>query len=260
MTSIIAKRRSLHRNLASQKKLNNTLKFEVGQLQALANIGVTTCMIAHEINNLLTPLATYAELALNNADDKPLTEKALQKTARNCQRASKIMQSILAVANGQNEEKQNSPLGEMVEEIFTCLCRDFSKDQIRVEIEIPEDLEVWAVPVQIQQVLMNMILNARDAMIQGGGVLNIKAQDAGNSIQIKISDTGRGIARADLARIFDPFFTTKNRVDQSATQTSGSGLGLAFCKKIVESHIGSIKVESGSCQGTTFKIVLPKSQ
>jgi signal transduction histidine kinase len=234
LTRIIEKRLSLHKNIENQQQKNNTLKFQIGRLQALANIGTDTCMIAHEINNLLTPLATYAALALQNPDDKPLAEKVLQKTIRNCERAAKIMKSMLAVVNGETQEKKNATLITLVEEIFTCLCRDFAKDGITVNIQIPEDLTVWAVPVQIQQVLMNLILNARDAMLPRGGILAIKAKDAADAVKIEISDSGSGIEPADLKKIFEPFFTTK--VDKK-----------------------SPAVESKPDRGTTFKITLPKS-
>ena len=257
MTSIIEKRLSVHKHLENQQELNNTLKSQISRLQALANIGTATCMIAHEINNLLTPLANYATLALNNPDDKSLTEKALQKTARSCERASKITGSILAVANGETQEKKNTRLITLTEDIFNCLCRDFAKDAITVKIRIPQNLTVWAVPVQIQQVLMNLILNARDAMLPRGGVLTIEAQSTTDAVQIELSDTGCGIEPADLKKIFEPFFT--NKTDKGLQfQGSGSGLGLAFCKKVIDAHGGSVSVESEPAKGSTFKITLPK--
>ena len=169
------------------------------------------------------------------------------------------MESLLAIANGQTQEKENARLITLVEEIFTCLCRDFAKDGITVEIRIPEDLTVWAVPVQIQQVLMNLILNARDAMLARGGVLAIKATENNDVTQIEVADTGCGIESADLENIFESFFTTKIN-KKSASGYSGSGLGLAFCKKIIEAHEGCISVESRPAQGSTFKITLPKPQ
>ena len=259
MTRIIEKRLSLHKNLAKQQEQNQTLQYQIGQLQALANLGVTTCMIAHEINNLLTPLSNYAALALNHREDVSLTEKALQKTVRNCERAGKIMQSILDVANGEVEEKKETGLRGLVEEIFSCLCRDFSKDKITVKIEVPEDLTIWAIPVQIQQVIMNLILNARDAMLERGGFLIIKGQDFSNMTAIEVCDTGGGIEAGNLRKIFEPFFTTKGD-KKSTSKNSGYGLGLAFCKKIIEEHGGSICVESELGQGTAFKITLPKLQ
>jgi signal transduction histidine kinase len=257
LTRIIEKRLSLHKHLANQQQQNDALQSQFTHLQALANIGTTICMVAHEINNLLTPLANFATLALNNPDDKRLSEKAFQKVVRSCEYASKIMESMLAVANGQTQEKQNAPFITLVENVFTCLCRDFAKDGITVNMQIPQDLTVWAVPVQIQQVLMNLILNARDAMLPRGGILTIKAWDTADVVQIELSDTGCGIEPANLKKIFQPFFTTKAN-EKSPSQHSGSGLGLLFVKRIVDDHGGCVSVESKPAGGTTFKITLPK--
>jgi signal transduction histidine kinase len=257
LTRIIEKRLSLHKHLALQQQQNYALQSQFTQLQALANIGTTTCMVAHEINNLLTPLANFAALALNNPDDKLLSEKALQKVVRNCGHASKIMESMLAVANGRVQEKQNVPLKALIENVFNCLCRDFAKDGITVDIEIPQDLKVYTIPVQMQQVLMNLILNARDAMLPRGGALTIRARDSSDDIQIEIADTGCGIEPADLQNIFQPFFTTKTN-GKLSSQHSGSGLGLLFVKRTVDEHGGSVSVESKPALGTTFKIILPK--
>ena len=117
MTSIIEKRRSLHKNLANQQAQNNTLKLQISQLQALANIGISMCMIAHEINNLLTPLSSYSALALKNPDDRHLTEKALQKTIQNCERASKITDSMLGLVDGETQEKEKTEKRQTQEEI-----------------------------------------------------------------------------------------------------------------------------------------------
>lgn len=254
MTSIIEKRRNLHSRLASTQKQNTNMQLQVSQLQALANIGTTTCMIAHEINNLLTPLASYADLALANADDKALSEKTLRKTAKNCRRATKIMESILAVANGQSGARQNCQLLVLVEEIFSCLCRDFSRDSIGVKIQIDRELTVWAVPIEIQQVLMNLILNARDAMLAKGGTLTITAEEKDSCVRIVVSDTGCGIEHENLPRIFELFFTTK----KDPAEISGSGLGLAFCKKVIDACHGEITVKSTPKEGTSFIITLPK--
>ena len=105
---------------------------------------------------------------------------------------------------------------------------------------------------------MNLILNARDAMLPGGGILAVRAIDKTDAVQIEISDTGCGIEPADLANIFDSFFTTKAD-KKSKSQYSGSGLGLAFCKKVINAHNGLISVESQVATGSTFKISLPKN-
>lgn len=257
MASITEKRLSLHKRIEVQKHHNESLKTQLAGLQHLANIGTVSHMIAHEMNNLLTPLKSYATFALENLDDRALTEKALQKAVRNSGHASKIMESMLALVSGEIQEKKDVQLLDLIGDIFTCLCRDFAKDGITVEIDIPEGLTLSVVPVQVQQVLMNLILNARDAM-KNGGVLTIRAFETGDFIKIEVSDTGEGIEPDNLANIFETFYTTKAD-KESPAEYSGGGIGLAFCKMIIDGHQGGISVESEPGQGSTFKIVLPKT-
>lgn len=256
MASIIEKRLSLHRDLDRQLEKNKQLECQLGQLQALANIGLNTSMIAHEINNLLTPIANYAALALDNPADKQLTDKALNKTALTSKRISEVMQSILSMTKGDSEKRTIFSVRAVVNEIFTCLCRDFSKDQIIVSIDIPEDLKVEGVGIQIQQVLMNLILNAREALLPGGGYLKISAGIKDDTVAITVSDNGCGIDQQNLGKIFDAFFTTKSDKD-SAGQTNGTGLGLAFSKKVIESHNGTMTVKSKPGIGSIFTVTLP---
>ena len=258
LTSIIEKRQALHRQLKGQFDKARQAEAEMRRLEGLANLGSATAMIAHEINNLLTPLSNYASIALKNPDDKELVEKALTKTAHNCKQAAKIMESILALANGREQEKAVTPLPALLDGVFACLARDFAKDGITVEIQIPDGLTVWGTPVQIQQVLMNLILNSREAMIPRGGRMTIKAEETADAVRICVSDTGTGIRREDLKNIFDYFYTTKG--NSGTTESSGYGMGLAFCKKIIDAHAGTITVESEPNRGTTFEITLPRSK
>jgi two-component system, NtrC family, sensor kinase len=165
---------------------------------------------------------------------------------------------MLAVANGQNHQKEDARVKSLVEEAFTCLCRDFAKDGITVQTNVPEDVRVFCVPVQIEQVLMNLILNARDAMLPGGGILKVTASADTEHVQILVSDTGRGIPPEHLADVFRPFFTTKTGKDRPVGSSSGSGVGLAFCRRIVDAHGGEISVASQPGKGSTFTIQLPQ--
>ena len=258
MASITEKRLSLHKRVEAQKHQNEALKSQLADLQHLANIGTVSHMIAHEMNNLLTPLKSYATFALENPDDRALTEKALQKVVKNCGRAAKIMDSMLTLVSGERQERKDARLLDMIDEIFTCLCRDFSKDGITVDIRIPDEMTINVIPIQIQQVLMNLILNARDAMLPHGGIFTIRATETADTVAIEVIDTGEGIDPADLTNIFDAFYTTKTD-NGSPAKYSGAGIGLAFCKMIIDGHQGCISVESKPGNGSTFKIVLPKT-
>jgi len=257
LTSILEKRFSLHRRVEIQQDKNKALKSQLLDIQHLASMGTVSYMIAHEINNLLTPLKSYASLALSDLDDRDLSEKALQKVVKNCERTTKIMDSMLALANGQTDRKQDVQLPALIEDVFTCLCRDFVKDGITVNVQVPEELTIRVVPVQIQQVIMNLILNARDAMLPNGGVLTIEAAETADSVEISVSETGSGIEPENLENILEIFFTTKAD-KRSGAENSGAGLGLAFCKLIIEKHKGFIAVESEPTCGSTFRISLPK--
>ncbi|MHC4169029.1 MAG: sensor histidine kinase [Planctomycetota bacterium] len=257
MARITEKRFSLHRRVELQEHQNQALESQLLGLQHLASMGTVSYMIAHEINNLLTPLKSYASFALTDLDDRALTEKALRKVVRNCERTTEIMDSMLALANGKTQPEDGVRLRDLIEDIFTCLCRDFGKDGITVKIRVPDALTICDVTVQIQQVLMNLILNARDAMLPAGGVLTIDATERTGSVEITVADTGTGIEPANIENIFDMFFTTKAN-KRSAAENSGAGLGLAFCKMIIEKHKGSISVESEPGTGSTFRISLPK--
>ncbi len=255
METLLEKRQSLHKKIETQQQHNELLNQRLNQFQALANIGTVSAMIAHEINNILTPLGNYAQLALNSIDDKKLVEKALKKTIKNSKRAAEILQSLQIVANSPSADKQRRPFKDIVNEVFSCIGRDFSKDGIATDIQIPDGLTVFAIPAQIQQVMMNLILNAREAMLGGGGKLSINARQEQQTVIIEISDTGGGIEKENIDKIFEPFFTTKTQKSQCGK--IGSGLGLAFCAEVIGAHNGSIEVYSKPRKGTIFVIELP---
>ena len=254
MSSILEKRNSLHKRIVDEEKLRNELESQIDSLQSLANIGMVTAMIAHEMNNILTPLGNYAQLALNHPEDVELKDKAIRKTAKNTARASKILASVLSMSRGSTQGKKLCPLQQIIDDIFSCMARDFAKDGITVIMEIPNSFEVFADSISFQQVIMNLIINARQSMLGTGGRLTISAQQTAEGAVIEIADTGSGIEASILEKIFDPFFTTK--ADEPDSH-GGNGLGLAFSARIVESHGGSITVQSSLGQGTSFQVTIP---
>jgi signal transduction histidine kinase len=255
LPQLIEKRKSLNKQVELQGTQNKALKEKLTKLQAMANLGKVSAIVAHEINNILMPLGNYAQAALNNPQDRELTEKALKKTIHNSSRASEILESIMAMVNGEAAEVRKCRLTSIVQEVFSCIGRDFEKDKIKLRIEIPEEMTVNVVPVQFQQVVMNLVLNAHEAMKPAGGFLTIKAETQDDEVVVTIADTGCGIKPENLENIFKPFFSTKTP-DCPAGRT-GSGLGLAFCIEIIEAHNGSITVQSQPGKGTEFIIKLP---
>ena len=248
LAGILEKRNSIYRQLEENEKSHKELQEQIDQMQGLANIGMLSSMIAHEMNNILTPLGSFAQLAMKYPDDAELTQKALQKAITHSEKAGKIITSILSMAKGDCKEKLHCNLSKLVDDVFLCIARDFKKDGIMVAISIPDDLEIFTEQVSFQQVLMNLIINARQAMLDNGGTLTVKASHNDDQVRIDITDTGRGIDSDVLGKIFEPFFSTKR---------SGTGLGLAFCKRVVQSHNGFICVNSEQDSGTTFSVIIP---
>jgi signal transduction histidine kinase len=244
---------------AMQVKLD-AVKAQLTETQRLATIGTIAAVIAHEFNNLLTPVVSYSQFALQSAEsekpDMDLIRKALTKTFQGSTKAGKICTSMLALARG------HSIFGEvvvqqMVDEVLMVLARDPQKDGIALRVQIQPDLKVTGDPVQLEQVLLNLLINARQAMLGKGGSLTVKASrtDDGSEVRIQVIDTGGGIPEKLLPKIFQPFFTTKGTARPG--ESKGTGLGLAICKEIVEHHKGRIEVHSEVGKGTTFTIILP---
>lgn len=222
----------------------------------MATLGTMASLAAHEFNNILVPMINYSELALQHPDDQPLMRKALEKTIEHGHRASVIIQSMLGLVRDQGQERTSLKLADIVDECFQCIARDLKKDNIAAQINIPADVEVVVVPGQWLQLLLNIIINARHAMLTQGGTLIISAEvERDGTVITKISDSGTGIDPAIIDKIFEPFITTKTNTDNP--EQKGTGLGLMVCRDIVESHGGTIEVDSTLDQGTTFIIALP---
>ena len=235
------------------------LRDQLTESQRLATIGTIAAVIAHEFNNLLTPIVSYSQYALQSAEgDKPdleLIKKALNKTYQSSTKAGRICTSMLGLARGESIFGQVS-VQKLVDETLAVLARDPKKDGIALRVQVQQDLLVTGDPVQLEQVLLNLLINARQAMLGRGGSITIKAQNADTGeTRIQVIDTGPGIPDKLLPKIFQPFFTTKGTTRKG--EAKGTGLGLAICKEIVEHHKGRIEVASEVGKGTTFSIYLP---
>lgn len=236
-----------------QEKLSDLQK-QLRHAQRLASIGTMATMVAHEYNNLMTPIISFSRYALEQ-DDPELLRSAVQKSLRQAEQAQQLSAKILSLAVDQDRGPTRVELRELIGESVECLGRKLEKDNIGVTIDVPENLWVRAHPGQLQQVLVNLIQNARQAMLGRRGRLTFRAESVDDQVVLSVSDTGEGIGSEDLPRIFDPFFTTKGMVDRPDRR--GIGLGLAVCKDIVEEQGGRIDVESKLGAGATFTITLP---
>jgi len=234
------------------------------QSQKMESIGTLTGGVAHDFNNLLTAILGNTQLALRKlAPDDPLQQRLLE-IERAGNRAAALTRQLLAFSRRQHLERKTINLNDTISEIMKLLQRIIGADvEMRVKYT-PNLLATFADPVQIEQVIMNLCTNARDAMPHGGTLIietsNIVLDESyrhqypyvqpGKYVQISVSDTGVGMAEEIQARIFEPFFTTKEI-------GKGTGLGLSMAYGIIKQHDGYINVYSGASLGTTFKIFLP---
>jgi len=253
-TSPQSKLISFNEQLERLKRENSALRKQLHRSQRLAAVGTMTSMIAHEFNNILTPIINYARMARR---DSRLTGKALASAADGGERATTICQALLGIARDDSVGAAEVHLGDLIDATLSAMARRLESDRIEFVRRVPDDLTVTAHRVQLQQVLLNLLLNARAAVVATGrrsGRITIAAERNGQTVKIALSDTGVGIPPENLERVFDPFFTTRGS-DGGASR--GHGLGLAICKEILIALGGSISVESTVGVGTTFTVRLP---
>jgi signal transduction histidine kinase len=243
----------------TQEQLN-FVREQLTESQRLAAIGTIAAVIAHEFNNLLTPMISYSQYALSSAEsaqpDMELIRKALSKSYQASTKAGRICNSMLSLARGETTLGPVS-VQVVVDEVLAVLARDPQKDGIALRVQIQPDVWVQGDQVQLEQVVLNLLINARHAMLGKGGSLTVKAglMELTGELRIQVIDTGPGIPTKLLPKIFQPFFTTKGTARRG--ETKGTGLGLSICKEIVEHHHGRIEVQSEVGKGTTFSIYLP---
>ena len=252
----------LQRQVAAAQEQLEYLRDQLTESQRLATIGTIAAVIAHEFNNLLTPICSYSQYALSSAEsdnpDMPLIRKALSKAFASSTKAGKICTSMLALARGESSFGHVS-VQQMVDEVLQVLAREPQKDGIALRVQVQPDLSVEGDAVQLEQVLLNLLINARQAMLGKGGSLTIKASaEETGQVKIQVIDTGAGIPASLLGKIFEPFFTTKDATKKG--EAKGSGLGLHICREIIEHHQGRIEVTSEVGRGTTFSIYLPAAR
>jgi len=225
------------------------------QSEKLSALGELIAGVAHELNNPLTAIMGYAQLLQGTEGASERVERDLLKIRLQAQRAARIVQSLLTFARQHKVEQRCIEVNESIRQVLELREYQLRVNDIRLVTDLAEEpLEVLADPNQLQQVFLNLINNAQDAMVDhhGKGQLTIRSRRVGNVVRVEFADDGPGIAPEHMGRLFAPFFTTKEI-------GKGTGLGLSICYGIIRQEEGSIWAESEPGQGATFIIELPIS-
>jgi signal transduction histidine kinase len=238
------------RKRAEEEKLELEQKAHLAS--RLASVGEMASGIAHEINNPLTAVIGFAQL-LMDADLPDSIKEDLVIIHKEAQRAAGVARNLLTFARKHAPAKQSTDINSIIEGVLSLRAYEQNVSNIEINTKLAEDLpEVLADYSQLQQVFINIILNAEAAMLEAsnGGKLTITTQRFNHSVRASFADNGPGIEKENLDRIFDPFFTTKE-------VGKGTGLGLSVCHGIIAEHGGKIYARSKPGNGATFFVELP---
>jgi signal transduction histidine kinase len=223
--------------------------------EKMASIGLLAAGVAHEVNTPLTGISSFTQMLLDGADPADPKTVLLEKIEKQTFRAAKIVNGLLNLSRPGVGDNERAPvdINAVITDVFSLLEHQFGVGKIKVRRELsPDSVVVPGSEHQLQQVFLNLFLNARDAMPRGGW-LSVVTRIDGDSVVAEVADTGSGIPSEHLARIYDPFFTTK-------AIGRGTGLGLSITYGIVREHQGAIRCDSAIGQGTRFTLSLPLEQ
>jgi two-component system, NtrC family, sensor kinase len=223
--------------------------------EKMASIGLLAAGVAHEVNTPLTGISSYTQMLLEGAEPNDPKTRLLEKIERQTFRAARIVNGLLNLSRpGASTGVERGPvdLNAVIGDVLALLEHQFKVGRIQVRRELASPAPVVAgFEFKLQQVFLNLFINARDAMPRGGW-LTVRTRVDGDAVVAEVADTGPGIPREDLSRIYDPFFTTK-AIGQ------GTGLGLSITYGIVREHDGAIACDSTPGEGTRFTLTLPRA-
>jgi len=234
-----------------------SLEAQLTQADKLSSIGLLAAGVAHEINTPLAVISSYAQMLSKQLKGDARLAPVLEKITQQSFRAAEIANGLLNFSRTSTTEFRDTNLNQVIHDTLSLLEHQFKTAQIIVELELTEDLPpIHGNPGKLQQVFLNLLLNAKEAM-PGGGRLRVATQFNGQdkAVTALVNDSGSGIAAEHLKRIYDPFFTTKNM--PSPGDRRGTGLGLSVSYGIIQEHAGKIHVESSVGAGTTFHLEFP---
>jgi hypothetical protein len=226
------------------------LEDQLVQNEKLTSIGLLAAGVAHEVNTPLAVISSYSQMLRKEISPEDQRYKLLEKITKQTFRASEIVNNLLNFSRTNATEFTDVDIHQVINETLSLLDHQFKSARILVQRELKADFPVIIGNAgKLQQVFLNLFVNARDAMAEGG-VLNIRTETADSKIEVIVQDSGVGISRENVKKIYDPFFTTK-------AAGKGTGLGLSVSYGIVQEHRGNISVESRPGVGTSFKLELP---
>lgn len=238
-----------YRDITEERELQSRLI----QSEKMAAIGMLAGGVAHEINNPLGGILAFAQLAMRELPPEHTSYHDLKEIEEAALRCKRIVQDLLDFSR-QNKDDARAPLGlnEVLKKIIPLIRVQVRNSQIELKSELGEALpQVYGNAHKLQQVFLNLITNAYQAMGKKGGKLTLKTErDEKGGVSVRIADTGPGISPENIGKIFDPYFTTK-------PQGEGTGLGLSITYGIIKEHGGNIQVESVLGQGTVFIVSFP---
>jgi two-component system NtrC family sensor kinase len=218
--------------------------------EKMASLGLLAAGVAHEVNTPLTGISSYTQMLLENADPADPRTPLLEKIEKQTFRAARIVNGLLNLSRPNAAEQSERALvdvNQVIGDVLSLLEHQFEKGSVKIRRELhPEPVNVIGFEFKLQQVFLNLFLNARDAM-SSGGWLTIATRLDGTEVVAEVSDTGNGISPEHLARIYDPFFTTK-------PMGQGTGLGLSITYGIVREHEATIQCDSTPGKGTRFEL------
>ena len=219
------------------------------QADKLSSIGLLAAGVAHEVNTPLAVISTYAQMLAKQISEDEQKSKLLDKIAKQTFRASEIVNSLLSFSRTSTTEFVELDVSKVIQETLSLVEHQLKKSGVEVILEAPALPAVKGNAGKLQQVFLNLFLNARDAM-ESGGTLSVHAWTENGFARIDVADNGQGISPEHLERIYDPFFTTK-------AARKGTGLGLSVTYGIVREHGGTIEVDSRLGAGSRFRVELP---
>ncbi len=226
------------------------LNKQVNRQERLAALGELASSLAHEIKNPLTSIIGFAQLIPQRSEDREFIEKMGRIVGRESERLNSLVENLLSFGRPQVGSRMEVKLFNLIDDITVLTRKKLEKQDIELEIDLDENLTVYGDPVKLKQIFLNLVLNAIDAM-EDGGQLRISGEMIDGLSRVSVRDTGAGMEEEEVNRIFNPFFTTKDE---------GTGLGLAITHRIIEEHEGEIQVNSVPGEGTEMLVKLPANE